>query len=125
MSDLIAAVATAPGAGGVGILRLSGPHAARTAAAVFRPARKISLDEAPDRQLLFGSILDKEGRVIDNGLAFVSRAPHSYTGEETAELQCHGSPMVLSLALEALFAAGARQALAGEFTKRAFLNGSL
>ena len=125
MSDLIAAVATAPGAGGVGILRLSGPNAASTAARVFRPARKISLAEAPDRQLLYGSILDKEGRVIDNGLAFVSRAPHSYTGEETAELQCHGSPMVLSLALEALFAAGARQALAGEFTKRAFLNGKL
>ncbi|MDO4515713.1 MAG: tRNA uridine-5-carboxymethylaminomethyl(34) synthesis GTPase MnmE [Bacillota bacterium] len=125
MSDLIAAVATAPGAGGVGILRLSGPGAARTAAQVFRPAGRISLIDAPDRKLLYGAILDKEGRVIDNGLAFVSRAPHSYTGEETAELQGHGSPMVLSLALEALFAHGARQALAGEFTRRAFLNGKL
>ena len=125
MSDLIAAVATAPGAGGVGILRLSGPGAARTAAQVFRPAGKISLMEAPDRKLLYGSILDKEGRVIDTGLAFVSRGPHSYTGEDTAEIQGHGSPMVLSLALEALFAHGARQALAGEFTKRAFLNGKL
>ena len=125
MSDLIAAVATPPGAGGVGILRLSGPGAAQTAAQVFRPAGKLSLTEAPDRQLLYGSILDKEGRTIDTGLAFVSHAPHSYTGEDTAEIQGHGSPMVLALALEALFAHGARQARAGEFTKRAFLNGKL
>ena len=125
MSDLIAAVATPPGAGGVGILRLSGPGAGATAAKVFRPAGPTPLDQAPDRKLLYGSVMDGNGRVIDNGLAFVSRAPHSSTGEETAELQCHGSPMVLSLALEALFQAGARQALAGEFTKRAFLNGKL
>ncbi len=125
MSDLIAAVATPPGAGGVGILRLSGPGAARAAAQVFRPAGKTPLPEAPDRQLLYGSILDRAGQVIDNGLAFLSRAPHSYTGEETAEIQSHGSPMVQALALEALFAAGARQALPGEFTQRAFLNGKL
>ncbi|MCF0123103.1 MAG: tRNA uridine-5-carboxymethylaminomethyl(34) synthesis GTPase MnmE [Ruminiclostridium sp.] len=125
MSDLIAAAATPPGAGGVGILRLSGPGAARAAAAVFHPAGSLALTEAPDRQLLYGSVLDRQGAVIDTGLAFVSRAPHSYTGEDTAELQCHGSPMVLSLALEALYAQGARQALPGEFTKRAFLNGKL
>ena len=64
------------------------------------------LAQAPDRQLLYGAVLDRDGRTIDTGLTFVSRAPHSYTGEETAELQCHGSPMVLSLALEALYAAG-------------------
>ena len=97
MSDLIAAIATAPGTGGVGILRLSGPGAARAAARVFRPAGKTALAGAPDRQLLYGQVLDKDGRTIDTGLAFVSRAPHSYTGEDTAELQCHGSPMVLSL----------------------------
>ncbi|MCI5499885.1 MAG: tRNA uridine-5-carboxymethylaminomethyl(34) synthesis GTPase MnmE [Clostridiales bacterium] len=125
MSELIAAVATPPGTGGVGILRLSGPGAARAAAQVFRPKGKRPLTEAPDRQLLYGTLLDREGRAIDTGLAFVSRAPHSYTGEETAELQCHGSPMVLSLVLEALWAAGARQARAGEFTQRAFLNGKL
>lgn len=125
MSELIAAIGTAPGTGGVGILRLSGDGAAKAAAKVFHPAKKIDLTQADNRHLLYGQILDKEGRTIDTGLAFVARAPHSYTGEETAELQCHGSPMVLSLALEALFAAGARQARAGEFTKRAFLNGKL
>lgn len=125
MPELIAAIATPPGPGGVGILRLSGPGAGGAAAQVFRPAGKVPLDQAPDRQLLYGTVLDRAGRPIDTGLAFVSRAPHSYTGEETAELQCHGSPMVLSLALEALYAAGARPARPGEFTQRAFLNGKL
>ena len=125
MSHLIAAAATPTGRGGVGILRLSGEGAIAAAMEVFRPVGGRSLREAPDRTLLYGHVLDREGQVIDSGLAFASRAPHSYTGEETAELQCHGSPMVLSLALEALFSAGARQALPGEFTKRAFLNGKL
>lgn len=125
MSDLIAAVATPPGTGGVGILRLSGPGAAQAAARVFCPKGTRALPDAPDRQLLYGTLLDQAGQALDTGLAFVSRAPHSYTGEETAELQCHGSPMVLSLVLDALFAAGARQARAGEFTQRAFLNGKL
>ncbi len=125
MSELIAAIATPPGRGGVGILRLSGPGAAETARRVFRPMGRTPLTQAPDRKLLYGEVLDREGRVIDTGLAFVSRAPHSYTGEETAELQCHGSPVVLSLVLEALLNAGARMAGPGEFTKRAFLNGKL
>lgn len=125
MSDLIAAVSTPAGRGGVGILRLSGEGAIAAAMQGFRPAGRAPLSEAPDRTLLYGHVLDREGQVIDSGLAFVSRAPHSYTGEETAEIQCHGSPVVLALALEALFAAGARQAGPGEFTKRAFLNGKL
>ena len=120
MSELIAAIATPPGPGGVGILRLSGPGAAQAAAHIFQP-----LSEAPDRQLLYGRVFDQAGDLLDTGLAFVSRAPHSYTGEETAEIQCHGSPVVLSLALDALCAAGARLARPGEFTQRAFLNGKL
>ena len=74
---------------------------------------------------MYGSLLDRAGNVIDQVLATVSRAPHSYTGEDTAELQCHGAPVVLSMALEALYAAGARPARPGEFTQRAFLNGKL
>ena len=125
MSELIAAIATPPGPGGVGILRLSGPGAAQAAAHIFRPLGKTPLSEAPDRQLLYGRVLDQAGDLLDTGLAFVSRAPHSYTGEETAEIQCHGSPVVLSLVLDALCAAGARLARPGEFTQRAFLNGKL
>ena len=125
MPDLIAAIATPPGPGGVGILRLSGPGAHQAASQVFHPQGPLPLDQAPDRQLLYGTLRDPAGGLLDTGLAFISRAPHSYTGEDTAELQCHGSPVVLSLALEALYAAGARPARPGEFTQRAFLNGKL
>lgn len=125
MSHLIAAIATPPGTGGVGILRLSGPGALEAAERVFHPVGSTPLSAAPDRKLLYGTLVDEAGQTLDSGLAFVSRAPRSYTGEDTAELQCHGSPMVLNLALEALYAAGARTAQPGEFTKRAFLNGKL
>ena len=125
MSELIAAIATPAAPSAIGILRLSGPGAIAAADRVFRAGSGRSLAQAPDRHLVYGSLLDREGRVIDQVLATVSRAPRSYTGEETAELQCHGSPLVLSLGLEALYAAGARPARAGEFTRRAFLNGRL
>lgn len=125
MSDTIAAIATGPAPGAIGILRLSGPGAIAAAAAVFRPAGGRSLEEARDRQLVYGSLLGADGAVIDQALAAISHGPRSYTGEDTAELQCHGSPMVLTLALEALFAQGVRQAGPGEFTRRALLNGRM
>ena len=125
MSDTIAAIATAPAPGAIGILRLSGDGAIAAASAVFRPASGLPLAEQQDRRLIYGALLGPDGLVIDQALATISRAPHSYTGEDTAEVQCHGSPMVLSLGLESLFRQGARQALPGEFTKRAFLHGRL
>ena len=75
--------------------------------------------------MVFGEMLDRAGRVIDRGLAVRFPGPGSYTGEDCAEFHCHGSPVVLRELLSALFAAGARQAQAGEFTKRAFLNGRM
>ena len=86
--------------------------------------RKGLREHAP-RELVYGDLLDSGGEAIDRVLCTYSLGPASYTGEDTAEFQCHGSPMVLALGLEALFAAGARQARAGEFTRRAFLNGRL
>ena len=124
-TDTIAAIATPAGAGAIGILRLSGPQAADIAAAVFRPLGKGGLLDHPVRTLVYGDLLDGEGEPIDRVLCTYSRGPSSYTGEDTAELHCHGSPMVLTLGLEALFAQGARQAGPGEFTQRAFLNGRL
>ena len=123
--DTIAAIATPAGPGAIGILRLSGPGAAEIAAACFRPLGRKGLLDHPPRTLVYGSLLDCEGQVIDQVLCTYSRGPSSYTGEDTAELHCHGAPMVLSLGLEALFAQGARQAGPGEFTQRAFLNGRL
>ncbi len=125
MTDTIAAIATPMAPCAIGILRLSGPGAVAAADRVFSPFRGAPMSERPDRTLVYGTLRDREGAVIDHCLCTVSRAPHSYTGEDTAELQCHGSPAVLALGLEALFAAGARQAGPGEFTRRAFLNGKL
>ena len=125
LSDTIAAISTPPGPGAIGILRLSGPRSAEIAEACFHPLGGGSLTDRAPRTLVYGDLLDREGAVIDQVLATYTRGPASYTGEDTAELQCHGAPMVLSLGLEALFARGARQARAGEFTRRAFLNGRL
>ena len=125
MSDTIAAVATGAGVSAIGIVRVSGPHSVSLMDALFRPADGKAMSQHRDRQLVYGKLLDEKGRTLDLCLCTLSRAPRSYTGEDTAELQCHGSPVVLRSALEALFALGARQAAAGEFTKRAFLNGRM
>ena len=125
MNDTIAAIATPLIPSAIGILRLSGPEAVEVVDRVFTPFHGGPVAERADRALVYGALHDREGNVIDHCLATVSRAPHSYTGEDTAELQCHGSPAALTLGLEALFAAGARQAGPGEFTRRAFLNGKL
>ena len=125
MTDTIAAISTALTPSAIGILRLSGRDSIAVLDKVFTPAHGGPMSQRSDRQLVFGTLRDGEGHAIDQCLATVSRGPRSYTGEDTAELQCHGSPVALSLGLEALFAAGARQAKAGEFTRRAFLNGKL
>ena len=124
-SDTIAAISTPPIPAAIGILRLSGPLALKIAQAQFRPLGSRALLDHRPRELVFGDLLDSGGQPIDRCLCTFSRGPASYTGEDTAEFQCHGSPMVLSLGLEALFARGARQAGPGEFTRRAFLNGRL
>ena len=125
MSDTIAAIATGMQVSAIGIVRLSGDRAAELANRIFRPASGRELLSYPNRQLVYGSLLDLSGQTLDLCMCTVSRAPHSYTGEDTAELQCHGSPAVLRAALDTLFALGARQARPGEFTKRAFLNGRM
>lgn len=125
MADTIAAIASGKVPCAIGILRLSGDDCAKIAGTVFRLRSGAALSDAPNRKLCMGELYDRQGRVIDQALAVYSRAPHTYTGEDTVELQCHGSPAVLAAGLDALFAAGARQAGPGEFTKRAFLNGQM
>lgn len=125
MSDIIAAVATGWVRAGIGILRLSGAGCIDLAAQIFTAQNGKPLSAAPDRKLTLGTLFDAQGRAIDQCVAVIAHAPHSYTGEDTVEFQCHGAPAVLSAALRALFARGARQAGPGEFTRRAFLNGQL
>ena len=125
MQDIIAAVATGKVPCAIGILRLSGHGCAEVVDKVFSLDCGRSLTEVPPHKLYLGKLRDRQGRVIDQALAVRCAAPHSYTGEDTVELQCHGSPAMLAAGLESLLAAGARQAMPGEFTKRAFLNGQL
>lgn len=125
MSDTIAAVSTGMQVSAIGILRLSGDKAINIVDKLFIPHSGKKMSESEDRKLVFGSLCDLDGQTLDICLCTISRAPHSYTGENTAEIQCHGSPAVLRAALDAVFALDARQALPGEFTKRAFLNGRM
>ena len=125
MSDVIAAVSTGNQVSAIGIIRLTGDGCGAIAGKVFTLNNKKPFSDAPDKRLCLGSLHDKQGRVIDSCCAIYSRGPHSYTGEDTVEFHCHGSPAVLAAGLEALYLAGARPAKRGEFTKRAFLNGKL
>ena len=122
--DTIAAIAAGGGTpSAIGVVRISGPDCFAACGRVFRSARPF--EELEARRMVLGEFLDREGRVLDRGLAVRFPGPRSYTGEDSAEFHCHGSPVVLREVLAALFAAGARQAGPGEFTKRAFLNGRL
>ena len=125
MSHTIAAVSTGNVISAIGIIRMTGDDCIAVADKVFTLNNKKPLDTAPDRKLMLGQLRDKEGRAIDSCCVIVSRGPHSYTGEDTVEFHCHGSPAVLAAGLESLYIAGALPAKRGEFTKRAFLNGKL
>ena len=125
MSDVIAAVSTGNQVSAIGIIRLTGDSCAEIAGKVFTLNSGKPLAAAPDKRLCLGTLHDKDGRITDSCCAIYSRGPHSYTGEDTVEFHCHGSPAVLAAGLEALYLAGARPAKRGEFTKRAFLNGKL
>lgn len=118
--DTIAAIATPPGQGGVGIIRLSGPAAYSLLRQVFSYQGKMM-----PRRLVLGRILDQNGCTLEEALAVYMPGPHSYTAEDVVEIHCHGGYIVLRQVLETVLAAGARLARPGEFTQRAFLNGRL
>ena len=121
--ETIAAIATPPGSGGVAIVRISGRNCIAIADAVF--AGHDPAEQWTSHRLYRGRMLDSGGAVVDEGLAVIMRAPHSYTGEDVLELHCHGSPAVVRQVLARALSCGARAAQPGEFTKRAFLNGRL
>ena len=125
MAHPIAAIATGLVRSGIGILRMSGDGCIDLANRVFALYNGQALSSLPDRKLTRGTLFDAQNRPIDEAMVFVSHAPHSYTGEDTVEFQCHGSPAVLTAGLSALLFNGFHQAGPGEFTKRAFLNGQM
>jgi len=122
--ETIAAIATAPGAGGVAIIRVSGSDARAIVGSIFR--RRSGHGIPTSRRVYVGQLVDRPGGgVVDEVLVFAMKGPHSYTGEDVVEIQCHGGSLVSQRVLESVCVAGARPAQAGEFTKRAFLNGRL
>ena len=123
--ETIAAIATAQSPSAIGIVRLSGEGTRRVLAALFTPASGAAVEDLPYRRMTYGDVRSVDGTLLDRGMAVCFSAAHSYTGEESAELHCHGSPIVLNEVLRSAFAAGARQAKPGEFTQRAFLNGRM
>ena len=126
--DTIAAISTPHGKGGVALLRVSGAEALSVASRVFVPKNGKALQDLIPRMATYGAILAPEGdtwQPVDDGIATVFRAPASFTGEDTVEITCHGGILLTQTVLSALLSAGARLAHAGEFTRRAFLNGKL
>lgn len=124
IDDTIAAIATAPGEGGIGIIRLSGSNALDIANKMFRPLYRDSIGDYAVRTLIYGNIYD-EGIVLDEVLLAYMKGPHSYTAEDVVEINCHGGFISVRKILELALKSGARMAEAGEFTKRAFLNGRI
>ena len=124
LNDTIVALATPSGAGAIAIIRVSGPEAIKIVAPLFKAKSKKPLEDQPTHTIHLGNVMDGE-RTIDEVLASVFRAPKSYTGEETVELSCHGSPYIQQEIIQLLIRKGCRSAEAGEFTLRAFLNAKM
>ena len=122
--DTICAPATIPGTGAISIIRISGPDALAIADKVIS-CRHGSISDTNGYTIRFGTIVAQDGSIIDEVLASVFRAPHSYTGEDSVEISCHASSYIVSTLMDMLYKAGARAAEPGEFTQRAFLNGKM
>ena len=122
-ADTIVAPATVPGSGAISIVRISGPRALEAVSAVVSFSRP--LNDAPGYSIRYGTALQNDGSVLDEVLVSVFRAPHSYTGEDAAEISCHASRYIVETLLQRLCDAGARAAEPGEFTRRAFVNGKM
>lgn len=122
--DTVAAISTPYGRGGIAVMRISGCEAVDCASRFFKPANGKSLSETDGNRTVYGAIYHN-GTMIDDGIAAVFRAPHSFTGEDTVEISCHGGIVLSQTVLESAIASGCRYAEAGEFTKRAFLNGKI
>lgn len=122
--DTICAIASAQG-GAIGTIRVSGPQAIEITSRLFTPIQGKPLAERKPYTLTFGKIISPQGEIIDEVLVALFRAPHSYTGEDSTEIMCHGSSYILQQVVQLLILGGCRSALPGEYTQRAFLNGKM
>jgi tRNA modification GTPase len=125
LDKTIAAIATAPGEAGIGIVRISGDKAIEILKKVFKPKKNIDIYDIPSRVIVYGHAVDRNGKVLDEVLAIIMRKPYSYTTEDVVEVQCHGGIVPVRRIMEDVLRNGADIAEPGEFTKRAFLNGRI
>ncbi len=125
IEDTIAAIATPLGEGGIAVIRVSGSEAFSVAQKIFQAANGAQIQAAASHTILFGKVSDGSGKTVDQVLVSIFKNPHSYTGEDTVEISCHGGLVVSRKILDLLYQAGARPAQPGEFTKRAFINGKI
>jgi len=125
VNDTIAAIATAPGEGGVAILRVSGDCAEKVMRSAFRPARGYKKGKIESHRMYYGHLVDGEGNHLDEVMAVLMRAPRSYTREDVLEISCHGGRAAIARALRRVLSLGVRSAGPGEFTRRAFENGRI
>ena len=124
ITETIAAISSSAGNSGIGIIRISGDEAIEVADRVFKSHKNIRLKDVDSHTVHYGHIVDGD-KIIDQVLVIVLKNPHSYTGEDTVEIDCHGGMLILKKVLELVLKNGAKAAEPGEFTKRAFLNGKL
>ena len=124
MQSTICAIATAPG-GAIGVIRVSGPESITYTNQIFKPFKGAPLTDRKSHTLTFGNIVSRQAETIDEVLVSLFRAPHSYTGEDSTEISCHGSSYILNRVLQELINAGCTMAAPGEYTQRAFLNGKM
>lgn len=125
MDRTIAAIATAPGEAGIGIVRISGDESINILKKVFRPKKGMAVEDMPSRTVVYGHAVDGNGGVLDEVLAIIMRSPYSYTTEDVVELHCHGGIVPVRRIMQEVLKNGAEMAEPGEFTKRAFLNGRI
>ena len=125
LDDIIAAVSTPMGSGGIGIIRISGKGSIDIADKIFKSVSGVKLKEKPTHTITYGNIIDKNGNTVDEVLVSIMKGPASYTKEDVVEINCHGGTAAVKKVMETVTLAGARTAEPGEFTKRAFLNGRI
>ena len=124
-NDTICAIATASGTAAVSMIRMSGKDSHKIALSRFIRKKELTLDNIIANRMYYGEVCDLDGKIIDDVMLTFFKAPHSYTGEDSAEIVCHGSPFIQNKILEILIQSGARLAEAGEYTMRAFVNNKM
>lgn len=125
MDRTIAAIATAPGEAGIGIVRISGEQSIDILEKIFKPKKNVQVEELPSRTVVYGHVANDNGDVLDEVLAIIMRKPYSYTTEDVVEIHCHGGIVPVRRIMQEVLKQGAEVAEPGEFTKRAFLNGRI